>query len=148
MKRTELKKILKPLIKECVREAILDEGILSGIISEVARGVGAPDSKQPSAAQSLDLTAERMKRNAFDGEQTKKLQEHKSKLMEAIGKSAYNGVNLFEGTSPAPAQGSLTEVASPLASQGAADPGVDISNLFGSVGRNWTAHMSNVKDGK
>ena len=33
MKRSELKKILKPLIKECIREVILEEsGVLSKIV--------------------------------------------------------------------------------------------------------------------
>ena len=40
MKKSELKKVLKPLIKECIREAIFDEGVLSGIIKEVAQGMG------------------------------------------------------------------------------------------------------------
>ena len=38
MKKSELKKILKPLIKECIREVIFEEGALSTIISEVVRG--------------------------------------------------------------------------------------------------------------
>ena len=50
-------------------------------------------------------------------------------MMEAIGKDAYNGVNLFEGTTPAPApqescRGSLSDV-------DPSDPGVDISSFMG-----------------
>ena len=87
-----------------------------------------------------------MKANAFNKEQTGKLQEHKKKLMAAIGGSAYNGVDLFEGTTPAPSQASPTSQASPMSGQSPSDPGVDISNLFGAVGRNWNAHMNEMKE--
>ena len=149
MKKSELKRILKPLINECVREIILDEGVLSGIISEVARGVSAaPSATTPPAPVKIDPVRERMKNNAFNSQQTATLQEHKKKLMSAIGGGTYNGVNLFEGTTPAPAQSSPTQQSSPLAGRAPSDPGVDISSLFGSVGGNWGAHMNNVKEGK
>ena len=89
-----------------------------------------------------------MRRNAFSIQQTQKLQEQKSTLMNAIGKEAYNGVDLFEGTTPAPAEASSTQIASGMANQAPGDAGVDIGNLFGSVGRNWNAHMNNVEKGK
>ena len=41
MKKSELKKILKPLIKECIKEVIFEEGTLSTIISEVMRGTSS-----------------------------------------------------------------------------------------------------------
>jgi len=146
MKKSELKTILKPLVKECIKEVMFEDGVLSGIISEVARGMkinSAPPSPPP-----VDPTLERMQKNAFTSEQSTKLKEHKSKLMAAIGGNAYNGVNLFEGTSPAPAQASSTQMPSPLAGQAPGNPGVDIGNLFGAVGRNWGAHMNEVKKGK
>ena len=68
--------------------------------------------------------------------------------MAAIGGNAYNGVNLFEGTTPAPAQASPTAQASPMSGQSAGDAGVDIGSLFGSVGRNWNAHMNEIKESK
>lgn len=144
MKRSELKKALKPLIKECVKEVMFEDGILSGIISEVARGMSAPTpEREPKASPIL----ERMNQNAF---KTKKpsaqLQEQKSKLMAAIGADAYNGIDLFQGTTPGPAQTSLTEQANPLSGMPAGDPGVDISTLFGSVGKSWGAHMEKVKE--
>ena len=40
MKRSELKKLIKPLVKECVQETILNDGLLSNIVSEVAQGMG------------------------------------------------------------------------------------------------------------
>ena len=149
MKKAELKSVLKPLIRECVKEVILDEGVLSGIISEVARGIreGQPLQAAPPN-HSVDPTKERMRRNAFTQKQSGQLKEHKNKLMAAIGGAAYNGVNLFEGTSPAPAQTTPSQQTAPLSGQEPTNPGVDIANLFGAVGRNWDAHMNNVKEGK
>ncbi len=143
MKKSDLKRVLKPLIKECVKEAILEEGILSGIIAEVARGVAAPSSPAPPAAEPAAI---RMQRNAFGDQSSTKLTEQKRRLMEAVGKQAYNGVNLFEGTLPGPAQTSPEQQASPVAGVAPGDTGVDISGLFGSVATNWTAHMEKVKE--
>lgn len=147
MKKSELKSVLKPLIKECIKEAIFEEGVLSGIITEVARGMGtvqAPATPPPPA----NPVFERMQRNAFDKQQTEKLQEHKKKLMSAIGGDTFNGANLFEGTTPAPGQATPEQQARPLSGQDPGDAGVDISNLFGAVGRNWGAHMNEIKEGK
>ena len=130
-------------------EVILDEGVLSGIISEVARGVSAaPPSSATGAPEPRDPMVERLQRNAFSTQQTQKLQEQKSSLMSAIGKEAYNGVDLFEGTTPAPSEASPTQMASGMASQAPGNSGVDIGRLFGSVGSSWNAHMNNVEKGK
>jgi len=148
MKKSELKNILKPLIRECIKEVILDEGILSGVISEVARGValsGIGPSQEP-IVEERDPDIDRIKRNAFSKEQTSKLKAQKKKLMEAVGAQAYNGVNLFEGTTAAPSAVSPAQQAGALSGLEAGDPGVDINNLFGAVGRNWGAHMDKVKE--
>ena len=39
MKKSELKRILKPLVKECIKDVLLEEGLLSNIVSEVTRGL-------------------------------------------------------------------------------------------------------------
>jgi len=143
MKKSQLKQILKPLIKECIKEVIFEDGILSGIISEVTKGVGQVPAL---SAPAPDPLRERMQKNAFNKEQSQKLKSQKKQLMSAIGKDAYNGVNLFEGTSPAPGESSVIAQAGALAGAEPGDSGVDISNLFGSVGRNWGAHMANVAD--
>tara|TARA_Y100000310_G_scaffold212398_1_gene213242 strand:- start:1521 stop:1970 length:450 start_codon:yes stop_codon:yes gene_type:complete len=149
MKRSELKKILKPLVKECVKESILEDGVLSGIISEVVRSMPViPDARLVPLQPKIDPVKERMVSNAFDKKQTSKLQEHKKKLMAAIGDEAYNGINLFEGTTPVSPQASPRQQAGPLSGQAPNDAGVDISGLFGAAGRNWGVHMSNVKEGK
>lgn len=148
MKKSELKKILKPLVHECIKESLLEDGLISGIIAEVVKGMASPQPLVEAVAPKVDPVKERMRRNAFTSEQSTKLKEHKNKLMSAIGGNSYNGVNLFEGTSPADSQASPQQQASPMAGQSPGDPGVDISTLFGSVGRNWNAHMSDVKEGK
>lgn len=147
MKKSELKRVLKPLIQECVKEVMLEEGVLSGIIAEVARGIKATPPMVVSPAP-VDPMTERMKRNAFSGAQSNKLKEHKKKLLEAIGGDTFNGVDLFEGTIPAAAERSSEQQTLPLSDQEPQDPGVDISSLFGSVGGHWNAHMSDVRSEK
>lgn len=143
MKKSELKKILKPLVSECIKESLMEDGLISGVIAEVVKGMAATQTQQANQNPPLkkDPSLERMQRNAFTQQQVNKLQEHRNTLMNAIGKEAYNGINLFEGTTPAESQASPTQQASPLSGQGSSDPGVDISSLFGAVGNHWNAHM-------
>ena len=149
MKRSEFKNKIKPIIEECIKEILFEEGILSGIIAEVVRGMGTTQPIVEAAPPPrTDPIKERMKRNAFTSEQSKQLKEHKNKLMAAIGDASYNGIDLFEGTTPAPNQASLTEQAGPLSGQAPGDQGVDITSLFSSVGNNWNAHMNEIKEGK
>ena len=147
MKKSEFKKIIKPIVSECIKESLMEDGIISGIIAEVARGMSTiqpvVEQKQPP-----DPLQERMTRNAFKNQQTNKLQEHRNKLMSAIGNTAYNGVDLFEGTTPAPSQAPAGQPNGPLSGQAPGDAGIDITNLFGSVGRNWGAHMNEIKERK
>ena len=139
MKKQELKKILKPLIKECIKEVIFEDGTLSSIISEVVKGVGEPivETKQrfPKKQQPQYETDEQAKA---------RLKKQRKKMMEAVGKDAYNGVNLFEGTTPAPApkesgRGALSDV-------DPSDPGVDISSFMGKSSLIWERMAG--KDGK
>ncbi len=41
MKKSDLKKLIKPIVKECIAEMLLEEGMLSSLISEVLQGTGA-----------------------------------------------------------------------------------------------------------
>ena len=121
MKKNELKKILKPLIKECVKEVIFEEGALSTIISEVMKGT--------SGTQRI-VETERPKQDFAERERNlKEAKMRKRQLLDSIGKDAYNGVDLFEGTTPTPAPRS-SHGQGPLDSVAPSDPGVDISSIF------------------
>jgi len=130
MKKNELKKILKPLIKECIKEVIFEEGALSTIISEVVKGT--------SGSQQIVETERATKQNfARQEKKLKEAKERKRKLLDSIGRDAYNGVDLFEGTTAAPAPRS-SQGQGPLDNIDPRDPGVDISNIFsGHSARIW-----------
>ena len=121
MKTNELKKVLKPLIKQCIKEVIFEEGVLSGIISEVVKGVDtAPVIREQKQVP-----------KPTNGVTKKKLQEQRKKMLDAIGKDSFNGVDIFEGVEPA----RETNQQSPLANISPGDAGVDISQLINS---NWS----------
>ena len=152
MKKSDLKRVLKPLIKECIKEVIFEDGVLSGIIAEVTKGMDpAPLDKvqRPPIRETVDPTATRMRRNAFNKEQSTRLKDQKNKLMTAIGKSSYNGMNLFEGTKPLNSPGvpgSSPAPSGPLSNVAPSDAGVDIGGLFSAVGRKWNAHMTGIEE--
>ena len=127
MKKSELKKILKPLIAECIRESLYEEGLLKNIVSQVVEGYsqGATpivETKTVSAPSSDKINeAKQMK---------EKLDSTKKQMLNAIGN--YGGVNVFEGTTPMrsaePAAGNVMEGVEP------GDSGVDISKI---LNNNW-----------
>ncbi len=124
MKKSDLKKIIKPLVKECIHEVLLEEGLLSNVVSEVAKGLNtAPvirehvEQKQPPKQNHRDYSNDRRK------------------LMDAIGNEAYNGVDLFEGTTPAPSQQSPAAGAVDLGDPD--DAGIDISSIMGASSKIW-----------
>lgn len=132
MNKNELKKVLKPLVKQCINEVLLEEGLLSTVIAEVMKGTGAARIVEAKQPQKIDNTAaiERKRKQAL---------ERKRKLLDAIGTDSYNGVNLFEGTTPtstASAPGE-SQTQGPLSGVSPSDPGVDISGLMGSA-HNWS----------
>lgn len=124
MKTNELKKILKPLIKQCIKEVIFEEGVLSGIISEVMKGVS-------TAPVIREQREQKVVSKSTNGVAKKQLQEQRKKILDAIGKDSFNGIDIFEGTKP------ITESnqQSPLANVDPGDAGVDISGMFNS---NWS----------
>jgi hypothetical protein len=130
MKKNELKKMLKPLIKECIKEVIFEEGALSTIISEVMKGTsGAQPIVESKARQQPKQNFARREKKMEEAKQRRK------KLLDSIGTDAYNGVNLFEGTTAAPSQAQQGQ--GPLDSVAPSDPGVDISSIF-------SGHSSNI----
>ena len=142
MKQNELKQILKPLIKKCVKEVIFEEGILSGIISEVIKGTNGVVLKEHNVYKNSTPPE---KEDNFLQEQKQikqKLKETKKRMLDGFGKDAYGGVDIFEGTTPAPAQRSPEHAAaSPLGDVDPGDPGVDISGIMALGGKNWKALM-------
>tara|TARA_R110002072_G_scaffold76194_3_gene178987 strand:+ start:591 stop:1019 length:429 start_codon:yes stop_codon:yes gene_type:complete len=142
MKRSELKKMIKPIVRECVHETILNDGLLSNIISEVASGLGNQfiiENKETIVPQETNENSLRVEQ--IRGSQ----QKARKKLLDDIGKDAFNGVDLFEGTSPIRDSGtpSATSQANPLGDQDPGDPGVDISAFVALAGKNWKALASN-----
>ena len=145
MKKSELKTVLRPLIKECVKEVMFEDGILSGLISEVVQGLGgqvitenAVTPRQAAPQQQNDAETARQQQVAKIKAMEQAAQTRK-KMSEAVGKGAYGGVDLFEGTTPtsAPAE---SKQGDPLAGQDPNDAGVDISNLFGGANKTWHRH--------
>jgi hypothetical protein len=133
MKKSELRQVLKPLIKECIKEVIFEEGILSNIVSEVAQGLGGQtivETQQPAPQPQRDYEEENRVAK-------QKLQETRKRMLDAVGKDAYNGVDLFAGTTPS-ATPAETKQGDPLSGVDPRDSGVDISQLFGGVNKNWS----------
>ena len=121
MNKTELKKILKPLIKQCIKEVIFEEGTLSNIVSEVARGLG-------STSVITEVRSPKKQKMSLESESDAKARlQRKKQMLDAIGRESYNGVDLFEGTTPAPAPTQQGHGA--LSGVDPRDPGVDITAL-------------------
>ncbi len=138
MKKNELKKILRPLIKECIKEVLFEDGALSTIISEVVKGTSRP---QP-------VMEAKVPKEENDHRRQKNLQEikqRKKKLLDSIGKDAYNGVDLFEGTTPT--RGSTQQSRGALKDVDPGDAGVDISNIFSGHSSKIWKKLSGKDDG-
>ena len=125
MKKSELKTLIKPLVKECIHEVLLEEGLLSNVVAEFAKGMQAAllvENKSPAnvAKKSQDSRV--------------KLAEHRKKMLDAVGRDAYNGTDLFEGTTPIATnqpQAGAPDLGDPR------DSGVDISSLIGHGAQIW-----------
>ena len=124
MNKNELKKVLKPLIKECIKEVMFEDGTLSTVISEVVKGLGTQTITESrlSTQSNKNVNAQEHQRK-----KAQKLQENRKRMLDAIGRDSYNGVNVFEGTTPAPAESQSKHGA--LSGMDPKDPGVDISSL-------------------
>ena len=114
MKKSELKSI----IKECIKEVIFEEGTLSTIISEVVQGT----SRIKPITEATQLSTKQ------DEKKLEEIKKNRKKMLDAIGRDAYNGVDLFENTTPMKSGGNTNHGA--LSGMDPRDPGVDISNIF------------------
>jgi len=131
MKKQELAKILKPLVKQCIKEVLFEEGVLSSVISEVV--IGLNTGMQPITEQQTIQTPTKPPRDNESEKRKQKINETRKQMLDAIGKSSYNGVDLFEGTKPissSPEPGAPPSH-SPLANMDPEDAGIDISALMG-----------------
>ena len=137
MKRSELKNIIKPLVKECITESLLEEGLLSNVISEVMKGMSPVIMESAPVADPTAGVQKAAMREAQEAK-LKQAKKNRKKLLDAVGSDAFGGVDLFEGTTPAPAQQSPeSQAASPLGGVAPGDPGVDISGILGLGGHKW-----------
>ena len=142
MKKTELKKVLKPLIKECIKEVIFEDGVLSSIIAEIVTGVANAPPTLNAAPPKIQEAQENQRPAKAEAARTSKMKETRKKMLDAIGQSSYNGVDLFEGTRPmAPASGDQHGA---LANTDPEDAGIDISSLMGNT-NTWKALAGNDK---
>ena len=132
MNKAELKKILKPLIKECIKEVIFEDGTLSSIVSEVVQGMG----KQTIVENKQSFSTKQKPQYETDEQAKARLDAKRKKMMEAVGENSYNGVNLFEGTTPAPAPEQQGQ--GPLSGVSPNDPGIDISSVIGKSSAIWS----------
>ena len=132
MKKSELKKVIKPLVKECISELLLTEGLLASVIAEVVSGLNQPLLEQKTQ-HVAPITSEE--------EQSRHLQEIRAKMLNAVGKDAYKGVNVFEGTTPMTSSAATSSpsaaASNPLSHVDPRDPGVDISQVFGGMSAKW-----------
>tara|TARA_Y100000592_G_scaffold101162_1_gene186232 strand:+ start:657 stop:1055 length:399 start_codon:yes stop_codon:yes gene_type:complete len=128
MKKTELKKIIKPLVKECINEVLLEEGLLSNVVSEVVRGV---------VSQNLVEQSSRPQHTEPKNIGNQKLKEQREKLLNTINKDAYNGVDLFEGTQAISSYEAQDQKPGTVDLGNPNDAGVDISSIMGASSKIW-----------
>jgi hypothetical protein len=143
MNKKELKQLIKPLVKECINEVLLQEGVLSSIISEVMIGTQgavlqeqvAPAPQKPTRKyETDDEAAQRLH------EKRKHADAQRKKLMNAIGRDSFGGVDLFEGTQPLNSGGtpdSSTQAQGALSGYAPDDAGVNIDGLLNIAGSAW-----------
>tara|TARA_R100000808_G_C2105651_1_gene121358 strand:+ start:530 stop:967 length:438 start_codon:yes stop_codon:yes gene_type:complete len=136
IKKSELKKILKPIVQECIRESILEDGVLSTIIAEVMRGtatrtlVESAPAPRPQPTQSSN--------SAFLKQQ-----------LNEIGNAGYSNISVPEPPTPKKMIGGIdvfanTEPIVEGSNKGGAlsgispnDPGVNIDALANAMAGKW-----------
>ena len=101
MKKSDLKDLIKPIVKECINEVLIEEGLLTEVVSQVAAGMSTQRLVENNHAVSNSHNND----SRFDADERKMKQkasmnQNRQKLLDAIGRDSYNGVNLFEGTTP------------------------------------------------
>jgi hypothetical protein len=141
VKKSDLKRVIKPLIKECIHEVLIEEGVLSNVVAEVAKGMQGnivtetKTKKQDNRLFDEDHQMRQRKQRQEDSRA--KMHEHRKKLLEAVSQDAYNGVDLFEGTTPISNYDSSPQAQGSVDLGAPTDSGVDISSLLGGASQIW-----------
>lgn len=136
MKKSQLKRVIKPIVEECINEVLLEKGLLSSIISEVVKGI---QPLQQSPMQQRPVMQEnklmQQQRQELQEQKYEMMKEQKRKLLDAAG----FGVDVFSGTEP------IEEAADPSNGQAGAlsgvapnDAGVDIAGIMAVANRDWS----------
>ena len=136
MKKSQLKRVIKPIVEECINEVLLEKGLLSSIISEVVKGI-QPLQQSPMQQRPV------MQENKLMQQQRQELQEQKYEMMKAQKRKLLDaagfGVDVFSGTEP------IEEAADPSNGQAGAlsgvspnDAGVDIAGIMAVANRDWS----------
>ncbi|MCK9596365.1 hypothetical protein M0R19_04235 [Candidatus Pacearchaeota archaeon] len=125
MKKSELKKILKPIIEECVNEMLFD-GLLSKVITEVFKGFSDKEFLVEKKQASPVKTPKRL--NLMGMNMNNLVVEEKLKSFKEKGMG-----QMFEGTVPlspvkSPVELKQNEIfgRTPLSDVNPNDPGVDL----------------------
>ena len=142
MKKSELKNIIQPIVEECVKDALLSSGLLSKVISEVIAGVqgGLMTEARQAAPVQQQVQPAPQQTNQMNPAEKQKVLENKKKLLDAIGSSSYNGVDVFEGTKPLKKGGTASKGSGGYKAFDGVDPndpGVNIDALTNSLGGVW-----------
>ena len=132
MKKSELKKIIKPIVEECVRDVLFKQGVLSSVVSEIMIGMSSKQSLVEQSQPEQATTQQINRKEAMDQKQA----IAKKKLLDEIGRDAFKGIDIFEGTTPAPAPASNGKGGA-LSSIDPSDPGVNIDGLVNLMGNTW-----------
>ena len=141
MNKSQLKKLIKPVVKECIQEVLIEEGLLTEVVAQVASGMSRqPIVENKPKKRNDKLFNEDLQMQRKSREANKKLQEHRKKLLDSIGGDAYNGVDLFEGSTPLNNTGTAGESHKPsVLGDDPNDAGVDISSIMGNSSKIWQA---------
>lgn len=140
MKKSELKQLIKPIVEECVKDALLTSGLLTSVISEVVAGVQKGLVVEQTQSQQTQQPKVQEQKNTISEEERSKILENKKKLLDAIGSSSYNGVDVFEGTKPLRKGGTASKGSGGYKAFDGVDPndpGVNIDKLTSNLGGIW-----------
>jgi hypothetical protein len=111
------------------------------MISEVVIGL---NSQSQIVSEAKVTNSKSSENNESELRMKAKLKETKERMLDAIGKDSYSGVDLFEGTTPLKSGGSPNASptpTSPLSGVDPSDPGVDITKMMPGMDKIWKKLM-------